>query len=87
MKQKTFKLRLDSPATYSIRLQGMMGKSWSNRMGGMAIEVSVEPGKAPVTILTGQLTDQTALWGVLNSAYDLGFPLLSVTCLNESANA
>jgi hypothetical protein len=36
---------------------------------------------APVTILTGRVVDQAALLGVLNNAYDLGFPLLSVECL------
>jgi hypothetical protein len=34
-----------------------------------------------VTILKGRLVDQAALLGVLNNAYDLGFPLLSVKCL------
>ena len=85
MKQQEFKLRLDLPASYRIRLQGVLSKSWSARLGGMAIEVCYKTGKAPVTKLTGQLIDQAALYGVLNSAYDLGFPLLSVECLDETA--
>ena len=86
MKQQGFKLGLDSPASYRIRLQGVLSKSWSTRFGGVNIEVDHEVGKAPVTSLTGQLVDQAALFGVLNSAYDLGFPLLSVECLDEADN-
>ena len=31
-----------------------------------------------MTVLTGRFVDQAALAGVLNTLYDLGFPLLKV---------
>ena len=34
-----------------------------------------------VTVLTGQVMDQAELFGTLNRLYNLGFPLLSVECL------
>lgn len=84
MKRLEFRLRLDTSASYRIRLQGVLNKSWSDRMGGMDIVVYHEVSNAPVTILTGELVDQAALCSVLNSVYDLGYPLLSVECLDET---
>lgn len=34
-----------------------------------------------MTELVGQLLDQAALLGILNTLYDLHLPILSVTCL------
>ena len=74
-------LTLDSAATYTIRIQGSLDESWSDRMGGVRIRVQRSPDEAPVTILTGEFQDQAALAGVLSTLYDLGLPLLSVQCL------
>lgn len=75
-------LRLHTPATYCLRLQGVLDKSWSEQMGGMTISVTGAEEGAPVTTLIGRLEDQAALLGVLNSVYSLGMPLLSVECLD-----
>ncbi len=75
-------LRLHTPATYCLRLQGVLDKSWSEQMSGMTISVTGAEEGAPVTTLTGRLVDQAALLGVLNSVYNLGMPLLSVECLD-----
>jgi hypothetical protein len=40
-------------------------------------------GQVPVTTLVGQLRDQAALIGVLNSLYELHLPILSVVHLEE----
>ena len=69
--------RTGMPGTYRIRVQGHLGESWSDRMGGMCIVTAREPDGRVVTTLCG-LADQAALSGVLNSLYDLGFCLLSV---------
>ncbi len=37
-----------------------------------------------VTTLSGELIDQAALMGVLNSLYDMGYPLLKVERLGPS---
>lgn len=44
----------------------------------MRIEKSNQAGQVPVTTLVGQLRDQAALFGVLNSLYELHLPILSV---------
>ena len=73
----------DTPATYRIRLQGSLGESWSEYLNSMTITPERASDGSPVTVLTGRLVDQAALFGVLNNAYDMGFPLLSVECLER----
>jgi hypothetical protein len=75
------KLTLDRPATYQITVPGELGESWSDWAGSMAIVVECEGDEPPVTTLTGVVTDQAALQGLLRRLYFLGLPLVSVICL------
>jgi len=74
---------LETPATYRIRVQGHLDKTWSDRLGGMSITPGTTRDNQSVTILVGHLIDQAALSGVLNALYDMHFPLLSVENLDE----
>jgi hypothetical protein len=75
-------IKLETPATYRIRVQGKLDESWFDRLGNMAItpEAADEPA---VSILVGHLPDQAALSGVLNTLYEMRLPLLSVENLDE----
>jgi hypothetical protein len=73
-------LPYDSPATYQIVVQGQIDQTWSDRLEGMHCQVRVE-ADAPVTTLEGELSDQAALAGVLNTLYGLHLTLLSVNRL------
>ena len=64
--------------TYRIRVQGRLGPEWSDRLGGMKVTVEQGACGAPFTELTGQLTDEAALMGVLEHLYSLRMPLLVV---------
>ena len=75
-------LKLETPATYRIRVQGRLDESWSDRLGGMVITSAFTADKEPMAILVGHLIDQAALAGVLNALYELHLPLLSVECLD-----
>ncbi|MEZ4768274.1 MAG: hypothetical protein R2844_07600 [Caldilineales bacterium] len=79
-------LTLDTKASYTIRVQGYLDESWSDRLSGVAISLQSRPNEAPVTLLIGEFQDQAALSGVLNTLYDLGLPLLSVQCLQLLPN-
>ena len=68
----------DTAAVYRIGVLGYLDRSWSDRMNGVDIRVRNRPDGAPITVLTGHFIDQAALAGVLNTLYDLGFPLLKV---------
>ena len=78
------RLSLDRPVTYQIKVPGQIDESWSDWVGGLTITVESEGGGPPVTTLTGSL-DQAALQGLLRRLYSLGLPLVSVVCLEESA--
>jgi len=69
------------PATYKISILGTLDKKWSDYCGGMTIEHDIVLDQYPMTTLTGQLIDQSALIGVLNSLYDMGCPIISVECV------
>jgi hypothetical protein len=75
-------LLFDRPATYQISVQGRIDPTWSDRLESMAIcRVTVDAGST-ITTLLGELSDQAALAGVLNTIYELHLPVLSVKRLN-----
>jgi len=74
-------LTLGTPATYRITIQGYLDSSWSDDFSGLVICNQVAEDGSSSTTLTGWLVDQAALFGVLDGLYGLGFPLLSVECL------
>ena len=62
------------PMIYQIRLKGHLGRHWTDWFDGLTITLE-ENGE---TLLTGPVTDQAALHGLLKKVRDLGMPLLSV---------
>ena len=71
-----------SSGTYSICVQGVVTDHWSNYLQGMDIEMDGREGTQAVTVLTGELVDQTALLGVLNTLHNiLHLAVLSVEYL------
>ena len=62
------------PLVYQIRIQGHLGRQWTDWFGGLTITLE-DNGE---TLLTGPVVDQAALHGVLRKVRDVGMPLLSV---------
>ena len=62
------------PLVYQIRIQGQLGREWTDWFGGLTIRLT-DNGE---TLLTGPVVDQAALHGVLRKVRDVGMPLLSV---------
>jgi hypothetical protein len=77
----------DTPAHYRVRVLGPMDKRRSEYLCGMSISSARRQGEPIVTTLTGELVDQAGLVGVLNSLYDMGYPLLKVERLGPSPSA
>ncbi|MCP3960196.1 MAG: hypothetical protein GY719_20315 [bacterium] len=73
-------MTIAEPALYQIRVQGRLDPSWSDRLAGMMIETD-QSASSPVTTLTGELIDQSALHGVFNTLLELHLPILSAQCL------
>lgn len=68
----------DRPASYQICVQGRIDPTWSESLEGMTIcEVTVE-ADYPITTLEGDLSDQAALAGILNTLYELHLTVISV---------
>ena len=61
--------------TVEIRVKGCIDEHWSSWLAGLNI-IHTEKDE---TVLSGQVVDQAALYGVLDMLRDLGLPLLSVT--------
>jgi hypothetical protein len=72
----------DCPATYQISVQGRIDPTSSDLLGGMTISATTAETGMPVTTLEGDLRDQAALAGVLNTLYELHLPVISVKRLN-----
>jgi hypothetical protein len=75
---------MSRPAIYRIRVRGRLNADGSDRLEGMHIEsLARDDGKAE-SVLEGRLPDQAALAGVLNTLYELHFPVMAVDCLGGS---
>ena len=71
-------IKLWTPATYRIEVEGEVPESWSDRLGGMRITTRQRKDQTTVTTLIGRVRDQAELTGVLNTLYELHLPILSV---------
>ena len=68
----------DRPATYRIGVQGRIPATWCDRLEGMTITERSPEAEPPVTTLMGELADQVALAGVLNTLVELHLSVVSV---------
>ncbi len=57
-----------------IRVKGQIDEHWSDWFDGLTITHTAQDE----TILTGDVVDQSALYGVIAKLRDLGLPLISV---------
>jgi len=58
-----------------IRVRGHVDEDWSNRFGGLDIELTADGN----TVVSGPVRDQSELRGLLSWLADLGLELVSVT--------
>jgi hypothetical protein len=68
----------DCPATYQINVHGKINPAWSDRLEGMTISLAAGERGEMTTILEGELNDQAALAGVLNTLYEQHLTLFLV---------
>jgi hypothetical protein len=83
VKRASRRLRLDQSATYQIKIQGRLDESWSAWFDNMMITFESSDTHTAITTLTGTVTDQVALYGLLSRIRDLGLPLLLVQYVEQ----
>ena len=66
--------RHDEPGRYEIRLKGHLDSRWAAWFDGLSLTRDSDG----TTIIHGPVTDQAALYGLLQKTRDLGLPLISV---------
>jgi hypothetical protein len=62
-----------APEHYEIRVEGILGERWTAWFEGLQVS-----SEGTETLISGPLTDQAALHGVLVKIADLGMHLISV---------
>lgn len=72
----TLKPRFDpgQSIVYQIEIEGQLDYQWSDWFSGLTITLHDDGD----TLITGPVTDQAALYGLLKKVRDLGMPLVSV---------
>jgi hypothetical protein len=63
------------PLHYQIKVKGVLDDTWSEWFDGLRITHDA----AGDTLLEGAVRDQTALYGLLGKARDMGLTLIAVT--------
>jgi hypothetical protein len=76
------RIKLWTPVTYRIDVEGHLAESRSDYLAGMRITVRKRLDQTTMTTLVGRLKDQAELSGVLNSLYDLRMSILKVEVVN-----
>jgi len=66
-----------------IRIKGSIDQGWSDWLGGLTVSYTGQGD----TILTGQVRDQAALYGLLEKLSNVGMQLLSFTFNGTVAEA
>lgn len=64
------------PEYYEIKIKGHLDACWSDWFAGLTLTHL----EGSVTLLSGSLPDQTALYGLFERIRDLNLTLVSVTC-------
>ena len=76
-------IKLWTPATYLIEVEGNLNESWSEFLAGMHITARKRSDSTIVATLVGRLRDQAELTGGLNSLHDLHRPIVKVEVVNR----
>jgi hypothetical protein len=68
------------PGCYEIRLKGHLDARWAESFEYMSFTHTSDG----ITVLSGPVVDQAALYGLLRKVRDLGLPLLAVNLVDPT---
>ena len=72
----------EGSSTYQISIEGFLDNKWSERLASMKI-YHYQSKSRSLTTLTGEIIDQSELFGVLNTLNDYHFKIISVNKINN----
>jgi len=75
--------KYDEPGVYQIRVGGVLDDRWSDWFDSFSFDKTF----INETVLTGPVSDQAALHGILNKIRDLGLPLISVERMEDESKS
>lgn len=77
MVKEEFLKSYSGPSTYQITVDGRVDEGFIQSISGMSVSHNRLKDKT-LSTLTGELTDQSALNGILNTLFDYRFAVISV---------
>ena len=80
------KYSFTGPGCYRIKVKGLLGQGWSDRIGAMQILPSSGQDQG-MTVLQGCVSDQAELSGILNTLYELHLPLMAVQYIEDETTS
>jgi hypothetical protein len=72
---------------YYIKLREHLDNRWETIFPGFNFRHEMNPEDQPTTVMTGEVTDQAALYGIISRLRNLGVELISVQPLNNEAES
>lgn len=66
------------PAAYEIKVRGHLGQRFERHFEGLELKTGFHDDGTAVSVLSGQVRDQSALHGILERIRDLGMEIVSV---------
>lgn len=72
--------------SYTFQLAGHLDQRWAAAFAGFTITHGYALDTHPVTLLTGPVPDQAALYGVIGRLRDIGVTLISVQPADSNAD-
>jgi hypothetical protein len=73
-------MRPDDTRTVRVHVRGLIPDEWNDWFAGIELQRT----SAGDTVLTGNVTDQAALFGLLTAIRDLGLQVIEVTVTPET---
>lgn len=64
-------------------MQGSLDHGWSKWLNGLTVSIDNHTGNETITTISGEITDQAQLRGILTRLWDLNLVLISVEHLDN----
>jgi hypothetical protein len=71
-------INISKSANISIEVNGLLNKNLSDVLGGLNIRHSTTPDNISISYLEGAVKDQAALIGIINTLFNMRFPIVNV---------